>query len=157
MEHHIEFWGDIRPERSVVALSRTLEKHRGTFENIFREVLTSHRVVSGDGFLLWIIGRDGRIVDLRVLMDSSRNTPDTQLRDRLGSALRSVTFNGGHSFLKMQQSFFFDGDFNNLKVDFGIPMVTGLFYEYPIPGRDVFEDTLFVNQQNDSPPVIFKN
>ena len=157
VERHIELWGDSRPEQSVVELSRTLEENREGFEEVFREVLTSHRDVNGTGVMVWIIGLDGRVADLRVLMDSSPNTPETHLRDRLASTLKSVSFGSGNAFLKMKQRFSFDGNYSNLKVDFGRPLVTGRFDEYPIPDRDVFEEAFFVKQRSTGPPVILKN
>ena len=157
VEQHLEFWGVSHPERSVVELSRTLERKRKTFEAVFREVLIPHRDVSGTGMLLWIIGKDGRVVDLRILIDSSTNTPETHLRDRLSSTLISISFEIGNSFLKMKQHFSFKGNYNNLRLDFGIPSVLAHFDKYPIPFTDVFEDTVFIDQLKAGSRVILKN
>tara|TARA_Y100000590_G_scaffold461949_1_gene624840 strand:- start:20632 stop:21765 length:1134 start_codon:yes stop_codon:yes gene_type:complete len=157
VEQHLKFWSTSRPKRSIVELSRTLEREREKFEAVFREVVTTQRDVNGTGMLLWIIGKDGLVVDLRIVIDSSINTPETHLRDRLASILKSISFKSGNSFLKMKQRFSFNGNYNNLKMDFGFPVITAQFDEYPIPFTDVFEGTLFLNQQKEVSSVIIKN
>ncbi len=157
VEQHLKFWSNNRPKRSIVELSRKLERERERFEEVFREVLREHSNMNGTGKLLWIIGKDGRVVDMRIVMKSSIYTPETHLRDRLAMSLKSISFKSGNSFLKMKQVFSFEGSYNNLKVNFGIPEVTARFDEYPIPFTDVFEETLFINQHKEVFPVIIKN
>lgn len=155
-EHQIQFWSEY-PNRSIVSLSRNLHGHLSTFESVFRRVLTPHRDVRGRGAMLWIVGPQGRVVDLKVVMKTSFNTPESELRDRLSSTLRSVFFGAGKEYLRMRQAFSFDGNYHNLKVNFDRPVMTGTFSEYPVPERDVLSDTLFVEWPASDPPVILKN
>ena len=155
-EHHIEFWPE-KPNWSIVAVSKALHRHRAKFDSVFRDVLMSHRDVRGKGAMLWILGPNGRVADLRVLIRSSFNTPENELRDRLVSTLRSVYFNDGEDYLRLRQSFSFEGNYHNLKIKYERPIMTGIFPAYPIPQIDVLADTFFVNWQKQKMPAILKN
>ena len=155
-EHHIEFWPKT-PNWSIVAVSKILQGHRAEFDSVFRDVLMSHRDVSGKGAMLWILGPDGRVADVRVLIRSSFNTPENDLRDRLISTLRSVYFNDGEQYLRLRQGFSFEGNYHNLKIQYERPIMTGIFPVYPVPDIDVLADTFFVNWPKQQMPAILKN
>lgn len=156
-EHNLKFWKSGKADRSGIAIAKKLEEHRDLFDKVFNRVLTSQPEVEGTGTMHWVIGIDGRVVELKVTLDTSANTPETELRDGLVSALRSISFNGGRRFLRLRQGFSFTGSYHNLKVRYGLAFLTGQFGSYPITDVDIFADTLFVERQKKGIPIIIKN
>lgn len=156
-ENNIEFWGNNFKGTSLINISKTIDSYKHNFDEAFEKTLNNIRNYYGQCDIQLIISPEGRLADIKIIINSSPTTPDIEIRDALISTFKLINFTEGDYHIRLKKIIDFKGSYNNLKVNYSNLKLTGILPEHPIPDTDVFADTLFLNNSFNEPAVYFKN
>lgn len=146
-EHQISFYGDkaIR-DWSIVEMNKVILAQDELLKGAVLDVMAKYQDYRGMGRIEWVVAPTGRVVDSRVSLTTSFNTPEDELQRILENQVRLWFFPPSvrqENYTQMMREVSFQGNRHNIKLALSRPRFIRMTDEFPVIQQELMRDTLF--------------
>ena len=146
-EHQIVFYRDkdVR-DWSLVEMNKVVAAQDELMKRAILDVMERYHDYKGVGRMDWIVAPTGRVIDSRVRLTTSFNTPEDELQRMMENQVRLWFFPPSarqQNYVHLTREVAFQGNRHNIRISLSRPRFVSMTDEFPIIHKELMRDTLF--------------
>jgi hypothetical protein len=146
-EHQVVFYRD-RDVRdwSLIEMSKVVLAQDELMERAILDVMERYQDYRAEGRMDWIVAPTGRVIDSRVYLTTSFNTPEDELQRTMENQVRLWFFPPSarqENYVHLTREVTFKGNRHNIMISLTRPRFVQMTDQFPVIHEELMRDTLF--------------